>query len=149
MAQTRLDRQKVIALMAGLEFFERLSGYEKKRLSGHSTNFHTYRNGSQIIMEGSRDTSFFILLIGHVTILKRRAEIARLGPGEFFGEMAFLTDSPRSTSVVADGEVVVLELDQDLMKRLGTEIREKIKDHIIEILIHRLNRTTSRMRSRM
>ncbi|WP_130472481.1 cyclic nucleotide-binding domain-containing protein, partial [Candidatus Magnetaquicoccus inordinatus] len=73
-----------------------------------------------------------------------------LGTGEFFGEMAFLTNEPRQTSVVAiDDSVVALQVDQDLMKRLSAEIREKVKDQIITKLIERLNKTTERLRVRM
>ena len=41
-----------------------------------------------------------------------------LGPGDFFGEMALLDDSPRSANVVADGEVLTMTISRSAFSKL-------------------------------
>ncbi|MEO5364334.1 MAG: cyclic nucleotide-binding domain-containing protein [Magnetococcus sp. DMHC-8] len=151
MSQTATESQeKLVELLEKIPFFAEFSSYEKKRVAGNNTAFKSYRAGAKVIKEGDTDTSFFIILSGTVSVVKQGATIINLGQGEFFGEMAFLTNEPRNTSVVAfDDSVVALQVDQELMKRLSADIREKIKDQIITKLIERLNKTTERLRVRM
>lgn len=142
--------ETLLELLDKIPFFSDFSSYEKKRVVGNNTAFKTYRANTKIIKEGDTDTSFFILLTGAVSVVKQGATIINLGAGEFFGEMAFLTNEPRNTSVVAiEDAVVALQVDQELMKRLSADIREKVKDQIIAKLIERLNKTTERLRVRM
>ncbi|MEO5341109.1 MAG: cyclic nucleotide-binding domain-containing protein [Magnetococcus sp. MYC-9] len=151
MAQTEaITADRLLEMIDRIPFFQDFSSYEKKRVVGNNTAFQSYRAGAKIVKEGDTDTSFFIILAGTVSVVKQGATIINLGMGEFFGEMAFLTNEPRGTSVVAmDDAVVALQVDQELMKRLSAEIREKIKDQIITKLIERLNKTTERLRVRM
>ena len=48
-------------------------------------------------------------------------QLAVIEPGGYFGEMSLLTGEPRTATVVARGEAVVLELDAPLFRRLGEE----------------------------
>ncbi len=151
MSQTdAMAPEKLLEMIDKIPFFKEFSSYEKKRIVGNNTAFKAYRAGAKIVKEGDTDTSFFIILTGAVSVVKQGATIINLGLGEFFGEMAFLTNEPRNTSVVAiDDSVVALQVDQELMKRLSADIREKVKDQIITKLIERLNKTTERLRVRM
>lgn len=151
MPQVGKDTQaKYFELMENISFFHDFSSYEKKRVAGNSVAFGEYSAGQRLIKEGDTDTSFFIILSGVVTVLKKGTPIINLDTGDFFGEMAFLTNEPRNTSVVAaEDDVVALEVDQPLMKKLSADIREKIKDQIINKLIERLNKTTQRLQARM
>lgn len=146
----RAEQEQLFTLLGEIAFFDAFSSYEKKRVAGNKAAFGTYRAGQRLIKEGDTDTSFFIIVKGTVTVLKQGTPIINLDTGDFFGEMAFLTNEPRNTSVVAaDDGVIALQVDQELMKKLSADIREKIKDQIINKLIERLNKTTERLRVRM
>ncbi len=75
----------------------------------------SYRRGEEIVPEGSTRQALFFLRKGRVRIerggLGGAQEFASLGPGEVFGEMAFVDDLGASASVVAvdDVEVDVIE----------------------------------------
>jgi CRP-like cAMP-binding protein len=47
--------------------------------------------------------------------------VATIEKGGYFGEMSLLTGEPRSATVIARGEVVVLELDAELFRKFGLE----------------------------
>jgi CRP/FNR family transcriptional regulator, cyclic AMP receptor protein len=78
-------------------------------------------------------------------VLKEELQINTMGEGDFFGEMAFLTNTERTTSVVAASHVVAYRLDRLKMKRLQSSIREKIKDQCIEKLVGHVDRLTERL----
>ena len=55
--------------------------------------------GSEIIREGDDGDRFYILLDGSVDVVRNGEHLARLKPGDFFGETALLLDTPRTASV--------------------------------------------------
>ncbi len=52
-----------------------------------------------------------------VTLDPSAREVARLGPGDFFGEMSLLTGAPRTASVTAVTDVDVLEITADAFRQ--------------------------------
>jgi len=63
-----------------------------------------------VIKEGQPTESFFIITSGNVQVSRRGKPIARLGPGEFFGEIGMLDRGPASATVVSDGPVAAMVL---------------------------------------
>jgi CRP/FNR family cyclic AMP-dependent transcriptional regulator len=58
--------------------------------------------GRQIVREGDVGTGFYVVVDGRVSVVRDGRTIARLGPGEFFGELSILDRRPRVAQVVAD-----------------------------------------------
>ena len=141
--------EQIVKLLDSTPFFEKFSTYEKKRVAGNNACFESFGPGVKIIKDGTRDTSFFILIKGDVQVEKKKKPIATLPAGEFFGEMAFLTGAARNTDIIAQSPCVTIKVNQEMLNRLSTDIREKIKDQIINKLVERLNKTTDRLRVRM
>lgn len=132
-----------------IPFFKNFSTQEKRDLSIRKSNFLRFKPGAKIIQEGDLDSSFYILLLGSVIVKKQGVEILYMDAGEFFGEMAFLGDTARTSSVVAQDPVIVLCIDKKLLYTLSCETREKIKDQCIIKLIERVDKLTERLRVRM
>lgn len=66
--------------------------------------------GKTLITEGQPTESFFILASGHVQVIRRGKPVARLGPGDFFGEVGMLSQGPAVATVVTDGPAEALVL---------------------------------------
>jgi len=66
--------------------------------------------GQTVIREGQPTESFFILTSGNVQVTRAGKPVARLGPGEFFGEIGMLDRGPASATVVTDGPVEAMVL---------------------------------------
>jgi len=61
-----------------------------------------FEAGSPIVREGAEGgVGFYLVLDGQVEVRKGKKSLAKLGGGEFFGEMALLDDAPRSADVIA------------------------------------------------
>jgi CRP-like cAMP-binding protein len=55
--------------------------------------------GEELIHENAPGRQFFVLLEGQAKVLRDGAEINAMGPGDFFGEIALLSDRPTTASV--------------------------------------------------
>jgi len=98
--------------LRGLEFFK---GFANAELLHFLTfaKWQRVRAGDTILNEGEVGMPFFIIVSGSVKVIRKAQLLASLGWGEFFGELAYLSeDEPlRSAQVVAatDGELLVVE----------------------------------------
>lgn len=62
--------------------------------------------GSSIVKEGDeRGVGFFVITDGEASVSLRGKEIAKLGPGDHFGEVALISDRVRTASVTASTDV--------------------------------------------
>lgn len=73
--------------------------------------------GTTIIREGELGEHFYLITHGgvrvHIDGLDGEKEVARLGAGAFFGEMAVLNNEPRTASVTTIGDTVFLEFSKE------------------------------------
>jgi CRP-like cAMP-binding protein len=63
-----------------------------------------------IARQGDIGTGFFVVVSGAVRVVRDGEVIARLGPGDFFGELSVLDGLPRLAQVIADGPTTCLAL---------------------------------------
>lgn len=141
-----LTKSSALAILDKVAFFDDLNHSEKQLICDFNCHFITYERGHFLTDENSLDKRFFILLSGGVNILKGAQEqlIVQLKPGEIIGEISFLSNEPRTASVVANCDSSALVIDQDLLDQLPIEVREKIKDQIILRMAQRLNHMNNR-----
>jgi CRP/FNR family transcriptional regulator, cyclic AMP receptor protein len=81
-------------------FFEGLSRGELLELAKVSEDMEV-EEGKVLTREGQSGSEFFVIVDGEVSVTKDGREIRTLGPGDFFGEIALLEDTPRTATVVA------------------------------------------------
>jgi voltage-gated potassium channel len=96
--------------------------------------------GEVIVREGETAHSMYFIADGKVDVALKKREPARLGQGQFFGEVAVLRRAPRSATATAVGRTSLLVLDADdlhaLMQR-DKRIAERIKDVVEKRVGHR------------
>jgi CRP-like cAMP-binding protein len=81
-----------------------LSGLDRKHLEKLSKDFseRTFPAGSVVVKEGEeRGIGFFVVADGEAVASVGGAEVARLGPGSHFGEIALISDRVRTATVTA------------------------------------------------
>lgn len=65
----------------------------------------SHKEGTVIAREGERGIGLFLILEGQCTVTIGGKTKARLGPGDFFGEVALLDGGPRTATVTATSPV--------------------------------------------
>jgi CRP/FNR family cyclic AMP-dependent transcriptional regulator len=94
------DERELVRFLARVPIFSALSEKELKSLV-KETREVSYPAGKVIMKEGEPSMVFHLILEGAVEIKKKGKTIAKLGRGQFFGEMGLVADEPRSADVVA------------------------------------------------
>ena len=124
-----------------IPMFQNFSEKEKRGIGEMHDAVLAYKKDDIIIEEGKQISSLYLLVKGAVMITKtgHKSPISRLLPGAVFGEMSFLTKKPRFSNVVADEDVLVIKMDPDFFNSVTPDIKDKIKDYLIELLINRLD----------
>ena len=108
---------------------------------GSKCHFAAFRRGSMLIAEGDFGTSMFAIVEGSVSVLladKRGTahDVAILKSGDIVGEMSLMTGARRNANVVAEDEVLALEITKvaleellarapDLIDRFGTVLARR------------------------
>lgn len=105
----------------------------------------SFRPGERLFEKGDEGDSAYIIMSGEVDVLipagTGEASVAVLGAKQIFGEMAVLTDQPRSTAIAAKSELKVLRLKRKAILDLLHEFPD-IALEFVRVLAERLERTS-------
>jgi CRP-like cAMP-binding protein len=114
---------------------------ENTQIQVRRTYERTFEAGSVIFEEADPGDVLFVIQAGEVELtrlgLMGRQAVARLGCGEFFGEMSVVVGEPRTARAVAVSDCRLLELDGPTLEAMCVE-RPEIAIRIIRRLSDRL-----------
>lgn len=111
------DAKTWVNVLAEVPIFADLSRRHLKKVADAS-RIGRFHDGASVIRAGSPGDALYVLLDGAVSVRRRGLPSVALGVGSFFGEMALFDDSPRSASVVADGDVICLVIGRARFHKL-------------------------------
>jgi len=127
---------------------EIFSGLKKEDLTALATIAAPvqFKKGEEIFAEGDTGDALYQIVAGSVSITKKdlsgvKREIAVLKANDILGEMALLTNLPRSASAISRGDVRLLRIrksDFDAWLQAGGPQTLRVLFHLIAILCHRL-----------
>jgi CRP-like cAMP-binding protein len=141
------DADKFAALRA-MQFFKRFSEpelWEVVRLG----IWERVRAGTEIVREGEPGEFFCVLLEGEARVSKNRKLLTVLGPGECFGEMAYLSAErrERGATVTASKNARILRVRLADLEQASVSCRGHFDRAFIGILVERLNLANTRLTS--
>jgi len=97
--------------LEAIELFSELTAKERKSVSRLMTNV-TIKVGRDLMVEGTAGREFLIILDGEATVRRSGRIVARVGAGDFLGELAVIAGVPRTATVTADTEMSVSVLNR-------------------------------------
>ena len=103
-----------------------------------------YAQGEHVVRSGEMGDAAFVIIEGHADVVTpdNDQHIARIGPGEVFGELALLTDDVRSADIVAASDIRVMRLPKEaflehlrnhpdhamnMLKSIGSRMKNMLK----------------------
>jgi CRP/FNR family transcriptional regulator, cyclic AMP receptor protein len=116
-----VKRDDAIAQLATVPLFKGLSKKELL-LVARLAKEQRYAKGTNIVETGVPGHGLYVIRAGGASVLRDGRTIARLKPGDFFGEVAMLDAGARTATVQADADTVCLTL-------ASWEIKPLLMDH--------------------
>jgi len=118
---------EVVEHFARIPLFRDVSKQSLRKIVSAATEIDI-RSGTVIVREGLSDRYLYVLVDGSAAVSRGDRKRDTIGPGEFFGELAFLDGGPRSATVTAtaDSRLLILspsEMDGVLRQEPGLAFR--------------------------
>ena len=101
----------------------------------------THPTGHVVAREGDRGIGFFLILDGEARVSRGGKGLARLKPGDFFGEISLLDRGPRTATVTATTQVRLIGITAWVFRGILTEY-PSIALKLLEIVTDRLRKAT-------
>jgi len=120
-------------------FFSRMTYDEIVNLMRWCERKH-FPAGAVIFEKGNPSEDFFLIVFGQVAVRVGEKELARLGPGECFGEMGVLEEAPRNATVTATQDTLVLCIEGGLLTGENPTLGYKILAQVAKQLSERLRK---------
>jgi CRP-like cAMP-binding protein len=131
-----LGRNAKVDLIRNVPLFGQLSRAEVNEVAKIADEIDV-KAGRALTREGDRGNEFFVLLDGAAEVHRGGRKVRMLGPGDFFGEIALVSRSPRTATVTTT-------VPCDLLVITGTSFRAlldhspRIQLRVLEALADRL-----------
>lgn len=122
--------------------FSKLGQHELERL-GQLTDEIQVGLDRLLTEQGQTGHEFFVVLDGWLTVLDGRTPIARLGPGDFFGEIALIESVPRTATVRAEGIARLMVIGHREFHALMDEF-PTVRGAVLDALAERLRENEAR-----
>ncbi len=141
---TELTEAEQINILGGLKFFVDFAEPEVAEVL-QAGEVRQIPSGQEIVQEGLKSHSFYILIAGEVMVAKSGRVIAQLDRGDSFGEMGYLADVERSASVIAKTPVTVLRISAAVKEWASFPCQLRMTKAFQRTLIERLAKTSGEL----
>ncbi len=98
------------------------------------------RAGKVLAREGDRGREFFLIVEGAVEVRAKGRKVAMLGDGDFFGEVALVSNAPRIATVTATTPLRVLVITDRAFRALLAK-SPRIQSKVLQALAKRVAET--------
>jgi CRP-like cAMP-binding protein len=131
-----LRKNAKVELIKGVPLFAECSRKDLSEIAGIADEIDL-REGKELTKEGRPGREFFVLIEGEADVKKGTRRINTLGPGDFFGEIALVTQRPRTATVVTTAPVRALVITDRSFRSL-LEHQPAIQGKVMSALAARL-----------
>jgi len=97
-----------------------------------------FNDGDNIVVQGEKGNDFFIIVEGTAVVYQKPSddeaavEVSKLGPSDYFGEIALLFDRPRAATVKAKGPLKCVKMDRGRFERVLGPISDILKRNVAQ-----------------
>ncbi|MFH1084075.1 MAG: Npt1/Npt2 family nucleotide transporter [Pseudomonadota bacterium] len=149
--ETEISIPDKILRLKGITIFEGLSVSELAAVASVTEEVN-YPEGEIVIREGESGETMYLVIKGEVSVIKgmgeeggREIELAKIGAGDYFGEMALFEDAARSATIRTSEEARFLILHKQEFTEIVREYPQ-IALHICRALSNRLREVHEKLK---
>ena len=141
------SKRELADLLADVGLFSRCTTRQRRTIARHA-QIAELPAGAELVREGEPGDALFVIVEGEVAVQAEgppRVEMARLGAGSFIGEVALMTDQPRSATVSAIGDAELLRIDRQTLSHVLAnhgEVLAAVLRFVRDRLVDRWTRTS-------
>jgi CRP-like cAMP-binding protein len=139
------EQARRLRALSSVDLFRGLPEDKRLVLAGDLV-YVPFARGESVTREGEKDDGLYMLIEGEGSVRigsgRDEREVARLVPGQFFGEMSLMTGEARTASVVAATDLVCYRIDKPAFQRILRDM-PALADQIAEILVMRRTALTA------
>ena len=133
----RLRKNTKVELLQAVPLFASCSKTELERIASLADELDL-ADGATLIREVERGREFLVIVDGTVRVTKRGKKVRELGAGDFIGEIALVSDVPRTATVTATSPVRLLVVTDRAFRGLIEEM-PSIATKVLQSLGERLH----------
>ena len=133
----RLRKNTKMELLQAVPLFASCSKAELERIASLADELDL-ADGATLIREGERGREFLVIVDGTVRVTKGGKKVRDLGSGDFIGEIALVSDVPRTATVTATSPVRLLVVTDRAFRGLIEEM-PSIATKVLQSLGERLH----------
>ncbi|EEQ97408.1 cAMP-dependent protein kinase regulatory subunit, putative [Perkinsus marinus ATCC 50983] len=119
-------REKYETFLKSVPLLESMDSYERSKVAD-ALRTECFKAGECIVRQGDVGDKFYMLEEGECTVYKEPKEVMHIRAGDYFGELALLSNDPRAATVKAKTDCQVLSLDRRSFKRLLGPLEDILK----------------------
>jgi CRP/FNR family transcriptional regulator, cyclic AMP receptor protein len=132
----RLRKSAKEQLIESVPLFSHCSRAELSALAAEADEL-TLPEGKELTRQGERGREFMVIVDGAARVEKNGQLVNELGPSDFLGEIALLSDVPRTATVTTTTETTILVLTDRAFKRVADRI-PSVHESLLAALTARL-----------
>jgi CRP/FNR family transcriptional regulator, cyclic AMP receptor protein len=133
----RLRKDTKVEFLQAVPLFTNCSKTELQRIASLADELDL-ADGATLIREGERGREFLVIVDGTVRVTRKGKKIRDLGAGDFIGEIALVSDVPRTATVTATSAVRLLVITDRAFRGL-IEQMPSIATKVLQSLGERLH----------
>ncbi len=118
--------------LAAVRLFSHCSTHQRRTIARHAQIAH-FAAGTELVREGESGDAFFVILEGEAVVERNGIELARDGPGSYFGELSLLDGEPRSATVTAVTDVKVAVIGIRMFRTLLREFSDLAEQLLVAL----------------
>jgi CRP/FNR family transcriptional regulator, cyclic AMP receptor protein len=130
----QLHKNAKVELLKRVPLFARCSKKELAEIATIADEIDL-PEGKQLTKEGGRGREFFVLLDGSADVRRNGRKVKTLGSGDFLGEIALVTKTPRTATVTTTSPVRALVVSEQNFRRLlkrSPDVQIKVLEALAE-----------------
>jgi CRP/FNR family transcriptional regulator, cyclic AMP receptor protein len=133
----RFGKNAKVEMISKVPLFAGLSKRDLTQIASLADEI-SLAEGRTMTREGEPGREFFVLLEGDAAVRRKGRKVRTLGGGDFFGEIALVSERPRTATVVAETPVRALVVTDRAFRSLMKQ-EPRIQAKVLEAVIERIS----------